>query len=294
MKYDIIVIGAGPAGLSASLNAKILQRKVLLVGDSLGSKKTWSAPKVLNYLGLPEISGQALNDAFVNHFKSMQVEFLQKRVHGVYDTGNQFMVDADGDFLTADSVILSCGVSALPSVNGEEDFLGKGVSYCATCDAPLLKDKTACVLGYDQESIAETNYIAGICKKVYFVPMTKYDEKQLAPSVEVVVARPVAFEGTDGKATTLVTDKGNIDADGFFVLKQLSASNLVAGLAVENNHVIADKQGKTNIDGLFACGDVVGKPYKYAKSVGEGLVAAFSADQYLTNKGKPTADGQEK
>jgi len=287
MKYDIIVIGAGPAGLSATINAKILQRKVLLVGDSFGSKKTYSAPMVLNYLGLPNIDGKSLNDAFVNHFKEMNCEFLQKRVHGVYKTTNEFMVDAGGEFLTADSVILTCGVSTTPSVKGEEEFLGRGVSYCATCDAPLLKNKTACVLGYDEESVVETNYIATICNKVFFIPMTKYTQT-LAPNVEVIKTRPIAFEGSDGKATTLLTSDGNVNADGFFVLKQLSAGALVLGLETKDNHVVTDKLGKTNIAGLFAGGDITGKPYKYAKSVGEGLVTAFSADEYLNNLNNST------
>jgi len=285
MKYDLIVVGAGPAGLSASINAKILNINTLLVGDSLGSKKTWGAPKVLNYLGLPNIDGKSLNDAFVNHFKDMQIDFLQKRVHGVYKMQDEFMVDAGGEFLTAKSVILACGVSSLPSIKGEEEFLGRGVSYCATCDAPLLKNKTACVIGYDQESVKETEYIAGICDKVYFVPMTKIDS-DLPTNVEVIKTRPIEFLSLqDGqKATTLKTDDGDIVADGFFVLKQLSADKLMVELEMKDGHVVVDKNGKTNVKGVFAGGDLTGKPYKYSKSVGEGLVAVFAVEEYLKEK----------
>lgn len=286
MKYQIIVIGAGPAGLSAAINAKILRQNVLLVGDTFGSQKTEIAPKVLNYLGIPDVDGKTLNQAFVQHAKQLQIEFLQKKVHGVYKNGKQFMVDVGGDFLYADSVILSTGVSSIPSIQNEEKFLGKGVSYCATCDAPLLKDKTACVIGYDEESIVEANYISEICKKVYFLPM-KDLKTSLNGTIEVLQNKPVSFEGdADGRAKTLTTDKGEILADGFFVLKPLSATTLAPGLTADGNHVKADKKGKTNIDGLFVAGDITGAPYKYQKSAGEGLVAAFSAYEYLLDLNK--------
>ena len=281
MKYDLIVVGAGPSGLSACINAKILNLNVLLVGDSLGSKKTWSAPKVLNYLGLPNIDGKSLNDAFVNHFNEFGVEFLNKRIHGIYKMQNEFMVDAGGEFLTAKSVILACGVNSLPSIKGEDEFLGKGVSYCATCDAPLLKNKVACVIGYDQESLKEAEYIASICDKVYFVPMAKFDDFKL-DKIEVIQTKPIEFVSNDGqKATTLKTDKRDILADGFFVLKQLSADKLMVELEMKDGHVVVDKNGKTNVKGVFACGDLTGKPYKYSKSVGEGLVCAFAVEEYL-------------
>lgn len=286
MKHQIIVIGAGPAGLSAAINAKILRLNVLLVGDTLGSQKTEIAPKVLNYLGIPDVDGKTLNNAFVQHAKQLQMDFLQKKIHGVYKSGKQFMLDAGGDFLYADSVILATGVSSVTSIPNEEKFLGKGVSYCATCDAPLLKDKTACVIGYDEESIVEANYISEICKKVYFLPM-KDLKTSLNDTIEVLQNKPVSFEGdTDGRAKTLITDNDKICADGFFVLKPLSASTLAPGLATDGNHVRSDKKGKTNIEGLFVAGDITGAPYKYQKSAGEGLVAAFSAYEYLLGLNK--------
>ena len=106
-------------------------------------------------------------------------------------------------------------------------------------------------------------------------------------TIEVLQNKPVSFEGdADGRAKTLTTDKGEILADGFFVLKPLSATTLAPGLTADGNHVKADKKGKTNIDGLFVAGDITGAPYKDQKSAGEGLVAAFSAYEYLLDLNK--------
>lgn len=280
--HSLVIIGAGPAGLSAAVNAKILNVDVLLVGDLYGSLKTRLAPQILNYLGFGKVKGDDLNERFCSHATEIGVNFSEKKVFGVYKSGNGFSLDVGGEFLTADCVILATGVSSVAQIEGEKEFLGRGVSYCATCDAPLIKGKNAVVVGYDEESVKEANYIATICSSVTFIPMKKLTTP-LSDDVKVVNATPLSFADPEntGKATVLKTKEGDYTGDGFFVLKPLSADNLVYGLKTVNGLVETDKNCKTNIDGLFAAGDVTGAPYKYQKATGEGQVAAFSAYDYL-------------
>ncbi len=283
--YSLVIVGAGPAGLSAALNAKILNIDALLVGDAYSSAKTSLAPRVFNYLGVNDVTGADLGGLFRSHAEKVGVEFLEKKIFAIYPSSRGFTLDVGGDFLTADCVILSTGVGSTAVIKGETEFLGRGVSYCATCDAPLLKGKRAVVVGYDEDSVRETAYISEICSSVTFIPMKKFSSP-LPDGVKVADVLPVAFSDPDGigKATVLETTDGNYEADGFFVLKTLTADNLVHGLKTTDGIVSTAKDCSTNINGLFAAGDVTGKPFKYQKATGEGQIAAFSAYDYLNAK----------
>ncbi len=281
MKYDVAVIGGGPAGLSAAINLKILNKKVAVFAAEKASKKLISAPLILNYLGIPQIKGSILSELFDNHTKSMDVEIIPAKVKAVYPTDGGFLLDMGDKFLDAVAVILATGASSIPSIKNEDKFLGNGVSYCATCDAPLIKNKRACIVGYDEHSVQEANFVSEICDKVIFMPMGKFSAK-LNEKIEVIFDKPIEFLG-DSKAETLKCIKQEIKADGFFVLKQLSADKIVNGLEIKEGAVKVNRDLSTNIKGIFAAGDITGKPFKYQKSAGEGLTAAFSAADYVDN-----------
>lgn len=275
--YDCIVIGGGPAGLSAAVNLRRRGRAPLVFsgGESLLAK----AELVDNYLGLPGLTGRGLMDAFAAHARQQGVEVKNARVGNVMPFGGTFMVNAGGDILTARTVILACGVSKAAPVEGESEFLGRGVSYCATCDGMLYRGKRVVVWGLAPDAPEEANFLAGIgCKVTYLA--TKRPEG-LAPDVVFTPGRVVRAEGEDA-LRAVVTPDGRLDAEGLFILRAAAPpDSLVPGLAVEGGAVVVNSRMETNIPGLYAAGDLVGTPYQVSKAAGEGLVAALAADSYL-------------
>lgn len=279
--YDIAIIGKGPAGISAAINAFARNKNVILFGSD--SKKVILSPSIPNYPGLPDIKGVDFAKRLEDHLASTNMETSNKKVNAIYSMGNYFSIQAENDYYEAETVILATGVDFKKSIEGEDSFLGMGVSYCATCDAPLYKGKVTTVIGYNVEAYKETDFLSEVCSKVYFVPMFKM-EYNFKPNVEIINDTPLRFEGTM-KADKLVMKNSEISADGFFVIKDsYPVSSLVPGLEVDGPHVLVNRSMETNIKGLYAAGDITGKPYQIAKAVGEGQIAVLSACDYLDKK----------
>ena len=164
--------------------------------------------------------------------------------------------------------------------SGEKEFLGKGVSYCATCDAALYKGKITAVIGYNEEAQQEAKFLTEFAKKVYYFPIGN-KKLELDENIELITEFPKAISGND-KVECLITDKNKYEIDGVFILRDAVAPDqLVSGLDIADNHVEVNLMMETNIRGLFACGDIAGKPYQYVKAAGQGNVAALSAVSYL-------------
>lgn len=140
-RYDIAIIGTGPAGLEAAITARIRNKKIILFGNKNLSLKVEKAHTIQNYLGLPNIGGEELKAAYEAHLKAMEIEITEDRINAVYAMGEYFALQGNGTNYEAQTVILATGVSTAKAYPGEEQFLGRGVSYCATCDAPLYRGK---------------------------------------------------------------------------------------------------------------------------------------------------------
>ena len=280
-RYDIAVIGTGPAGLEAAITAKVRNKSVLLLGNKGSSDKVAKAHTIQNYLGLPNVSGEEMAKAFLDHAKGMGVEITEDKVNAVYSMGQYFAIQCHGGDYEASSVIVAAGMSTMKPFAGEMENLGRGVSYCATCDAALYKGRTAIIVAYGAEDEEEAEFLAERAEKVYYLPQYDY-AGNLGGNIEVSVdVKPSSIAYNDGVAT-LETDKGAFKADGIFILRQqIAPSQLVPGLQMDGNHIGVDRSMATNIKGLFACGDITGAPYQYIKAAGEGNVAALSAVSYL-------------
>lgn len=280
--YDIAIIGSGPAGVSAALNAKILNKSFIWFGNRALSKKVTRAELIKNYPGLPDVTGGELAWTLLNHVDGMGIEINERVVTGVFDTGGKFSLLAGDETYEAKTVILCLGVETVKPVDGEEDFLGRGVSYCATCDGFLYKGKTVAILCTDKRFEHEVEYLCNLASKAYVMPLYKnYDIK--AKNAEVVLKNPVKFTG-DMRLREVAFKDGKIAVDGVFVLKgAISPATLVHGLAVDNGHIMVGRDCATNIAGIFAAGDCTGRPYQYVKAAGEGNVAVHSAIEYLNH-----------
>ena len=280
-RYDIAVIGTGPAGVSA---AKVRGKKLILFGSRHLSDKVEKAHSILNYPGLPNVSGAELANAYRMQLDSLDIPITEKQVTAVYAMGDYFAIQTPDDMVESTAVILAAGVVTSKALPGEDAFLGRGVSYCATCDAHFYRGKTVAVLGYSEQACREADFLAETCEKVLYFPAAPH-EVQVNGRVEVVREKPAAILG-DRQARTLETKSGKrFDVDGIFVLRaSVAPDKLVPGLAVEDNHIRVDLQMRTNLPGCFACGDAVGPPYQYIKAAGQGNVAALSAVAYLAEQ----------
>ena len=282
MRYDIAIIGTGPAGLSAAITAKIRKKNLILFGNKNLSSKLSKAHKISNYLGMPNISGAELAQNFNDHLKEMDIKINEEKVNNIYAMGEYFALMVNDKVYEATSVIIATGVEYGKLLKGEEKFLGKGVGYCATCDAPLYKDKIVSIISYNKHEEEEANFIASIAKKVYYIPMYK-DEVELDPKIEIVYGTPLEIAG-DSKANELILKEGKIETDGIFILRDsVSPGQLVPGITIVDNHIEVDRLMESSIKGCFAAGDIVGKPYQYIKSAGEGKIAALSCVSYLAS-----------
>ncbi|WP_434293773.1 NAD(P)/FAD-dependent oxidoreductase [Clostridium botulinum] len=279
-RYDIAIIGSGPAGLEAAINAKIRNKDIIIFGNKELSSKLVKAPKINNYLGFYDISGNELKDKFIDHIDKMGIEITFERINNVYAMGEYFALMVNEKMYEAKTVILATGVEYGKALKGEEEFLGKGVGYCATCDAPLYKNKTVAIIGYNKEAEEEANFVSELASRLYYIPMYRSDY-ELSEKVEVINDKPIEIVGKQHVEKLILKDS-EVEADGIFVLKDsISPSQLVPGLEMEDEHIKVDRKMKTNISGCFAAGDCTGKPYQYIKSAGEGQTAALSAVSYL-------------
>ena len=279
-RYDIAIVGSAPAGLSAALNAKIRNKKFIIFGNKNLTNKLVKAPKINNYLGFYGITGEGVKERFQEHLQAMDIEITEERINSIYAMGKYFALMANDKTFEAKSVILATGIEYTRPIKGEEEYLGKGVGYCATCDAPLYKGKVVTIIGHNKEAEEEANYVSELAGEVYYVPMYK-GNYNLRNNIKVVEDKPQEIVG-ELKVNKLILKNTEIETDAVFLLKDsISPGQLVPGLKIEENHIFVDRLMKTNIPGCFAAGDCVGKPYQYIKSAGEGNIAALSAVQYL-------------
>lgn len=279
-RYDIAIIGSGAAGLSAALNAKIRNKKLIVFGNKNLSTKLVKAPEINNYLGFHKASGEEIKEEFINHLDGMGIEIEHEKVNSIYAMGDYYTLMINEKMIEATSIILATGIVSAKSFKGEEEYLGRGVGYCATCDAPLYKDKIVTIVAYNKHEEAEADFMAEVASKVYYIPMYK-DEVKVSSKIEIIKDIPVEILG-GMKVEKLILKKQEIITDGIFILRDaVSPGQLVPGLEIEGNHVVVDRQMKTNLTGCFAAGDIVGLPYQYIKAAGEGNVAAHSAIAYI-------------
>lgn len=249
MAYDVCIIGTGPAGLSAAINFKLHNKSVLWFGSKDMSLKVQKSEKIANYPGIPYVSGPDLNARFMAQAEEMGLEITDKMVTNISATKKGFMILADNEIYEAKALLLAVGAFTAKPLPGEDEFLGRGVSYCATCDGFLYKGKTIAVHCGAEKYEHEVEYLAEIADKVYLSSGYKGSKVDL-PNVEHLQA-PLGKVSGEMKVTGIETVKGEAhDVDGVFILRTAVApTTLMNGLEMDGPHIVVDREMKTNKKG---------------------------------------------
>jgi thioredoxin reductase (NADPH) len=282
--YDIAILGCGPAGLSAAVNATIRNKKVIVIGHEVCSPPLHKAQKIDNYLGIPGVSGEELLDRFMDHIEQMGIEIMSSKAEAVNGEDDYYNILVKDEVIKCRAIVIATGIPYRETLPRENAFLGKGLGYCATCDGPLYRGKDVLLIGHSAEAESEANFMAEICNKVFYLPLYR-NTGSLDERVKVINARPRAIAGRD-MVEGLELDNGEtVRVDGLFVLgAETAPDRLLPGLELKDNHIMVNRQQETSLSGVFAAGDCTGPPYQVAKSVGEGQIAGLNASKYVSKK----------
>lgn len=294
---DVLIIGSGPAGLSASIYAKRAGLNILVAEKVYyGTGQIAESHQVDNYLGLPGINGYDLGEKFREHAVGLGVEFKDGEAVQFTKEKDIWKVQfKDGDVLETKAVIYAAGaVHRHLGVEGEEEFGGKGVSYCVTCDGAFFKGKTTAVIGGGDTALDDALYLSDICEKVYLVhrrnefrgsanTVAKLEEKE---NVEFVLeAKPAKISGEEKVTELQLEDGRKLAVDGIFIAVGMIPLTDPVRDAVDldsNSYIVADESGKTSADGFFVAGDVRTKELRQVvTAVSDGANAATSAEKYI-------------
>lgn len=278
MVYDILIIGSGPAGLAAAIAAQGRDKSVLVIGSRWQDSPLARAERVDNYPGLPGRTGSEVLEEFLRHAESLGTEFVSGKALSLL-AWNGFSVTVGSQVFQGKALILAPGVVRAAKYPGEAEFLGRGVSYCATCDGMLYRNRPVTVVGLAPDAPQEANYLCGLgCQVVYVSP---YQPQGLNGDIPYVKAGKLAVKGEE-TVTGLEADGAFLPCSGVFILRRAVApTDLLPALETEEGAIKVDRRMATNIPGVFAAGDCTGAPLQVSKAVGEGHVAALSACEHL-------------
>ena len=301
--YDLAIIGGGPAGLTAGIYAMRAKLNTLCIEKENEGGKIAEAGIVENYPGFDNIRGFELAQKFVEHAKKFNLDIIHDTITKIDTSNRPFKVIGENNTYTTNAIIIATGTKDKKLGLNEDDFIGRGVSYCTTCDAFFYLNKEVIVVGRGTSAVMSALNLKDIAKKVILITGKK--ELRVAESImmerlnnskniEVITnAKPLKILGNDKADGVLISIDGEekeIKADGIFIsMGHIPNSEFLEGSGIELNKsgfVIVDKSCKTNIDGIFACGDITGGVLQVSKAVGEGAVALASASKYLNSLDK--------
>ena len=299
--YDIIIIGGGPAGLTAAIYAARHNNKTLVLEGNKVGGKTLQAHWVENYPGFPDgISGPDLMALMEKQAAKFGAEFSTETVVGIADFGEMKMLTTRKVVRQAKAVIVATGMSRRSiSVKGENEFKGRGVSYCGVCDGPFFREKTVAIIGGGHEAVHDVEVLGESASKVYAIPGKKgfseeypeIEHLQKDPKVEFIYDADITEIGGSDFVEYVKLDNGQeVKLDGvFIVLEHISTSTILGDTGVVTDAggcILVDRDKKTNVDGLFAAGDCCCKGLQIVTATGMGAHAALNAMKYVKQLGR--------
>ena len=278
MSYDILVLGSGPAGLAAAVAVRGRGKSVLVIGNRWQDSPLARAERVDNYLGLPASSGKDLLAQFYDHAVKAGADFVTGRAVSMMVYGGVFAT-VGSQVYDGKALILAPGVQRQAKYPGEETYLGRGVSYCATCDGMLYRGREIAVVGKTADAPHEANYLRELGCRVTYV--SDRPPEGLHSDIPFVKAVRLEVLG-EKKVEALRADSVTLPCEGVFILRpSMAPADLLPGLALEGGYIKTDRNMATNLPGVFAAGDCTGLPLQVSKAVGEGQVAGHRASEYV-------------
>jgi thioredoxin reductase (NADPH) len=268
---------------------------ILIVGKIFGGL-ILTTDIVENYPGITSISGQGLMEMFKDHMNSLSIPYISDEIRSIENAGDYFTLHSFFQKFKAKSICIATGSERRKlGIPGEEEFAGKGVSYCATCDGPFYKDKEVCVIGGSDSAAKEALFLAQNVKKIYIIyrkeeiraePINKkrvYENEK----IEIIYNTNVVEIVGKTNVKRVIFDNGKeLDVDGVFIeIGSIPNSEIAQRIGIKTNEkseIIINRKSETNIPGIFAAGDVADAPFKQAiTGVAEGVIAAYSAFDYI-------------
>lgn len=285
--YDIIVIGAGPAGISAGLYAKRSGFNVLIIYH--GQSDLQKASKIDNYYGFENgIEGESLYKIGIKQAQNTGIDVFDEEVLGISNSEDEFEIETAKNKYSAKSLILATGNKKMrPNIDGVLEFEGKGISYCAICDGFLYKNKDVVVIGNGEYALSEAEALKNIASKVTILTNGHVPNK--FNGFEIINKKIKAIKGENVVNSIEFIDGSIMSVRGVFIAIGEAGSIDFAkriGIMLDGENIVVDENMKTNIDGLYACGNSTGGLLQVSKAVYEGSVAGLAAAKYLKNKGR--------
>ena len=292
--YDCIVIGAGIAGMTAAIYLKRANVNVLLLESSVPGGQINRSARVENYPGFKEIDGPTLAMNIYEQVQNLGIEYQYGEVIDILENKNQKIVKTEKEEILCKGIIIATGrVPKELGLENETALVGHGISWCAICDGPFFKNKDVCVVGGGNSAFEEGLYLADICNHVTILNRS---DKLRADSILVEQAKrkeniTILYNSVvntinekDGYLSSILVEQENdireIECDGLFIYIGSKPSTHFArnlGLKMQNDYIVVDQNMRTNIKGIYACGDVILKEvYQISTAVGEGATAAMS------------------
>ncbi len=289
MNYDVIIIGAGPAGISASLYTKRSNLNTLvLYQDKSSLEKT---DKIENYYGFENgISGTDLYQIGMKQAKNIGVDIKKEEVLKIEKSEQGFLIKTTKAEYTAEAVILATGNKRdRPKIKGIQELEGKGISYCAVCDGFFYRNRSVAVLGSGDYAISEVNDLINLAKDITILTNGKEKPEFRAENVKIDTRVLKEIKGENKVEQVEFKEGPQLKVDGIFIAQGVAGTTEFAkklGAITQNDRIIVNEKMETNIKGLYACGDCTGGLLQISKAVYEGTVAGMQVIKYLKKGGK--------
>ncbi len=293
--WDFIILGGGPTAIGCAIYAARFGLDILVIGKTYGGLIA-TTHIVENYPGITSVSGTEFVEMFRDHMDSLSIPYISDEIKNIEKAKDHFILYTFFQRFKTRTICIATGSERRKlGIPGEEEFAGRGVSYCATCDGPFYKDKVVAVIGGSDSAAKEALFLSQHAKKVYIIyrgeeiraePINKKRVYE-TDNIEIIYKTNITSIKGDGNVKSVIFDNGHeFKVDGVFIeIGSNPASEIVKDIGVKLNQkkeIIINRKSETNIPGIYAAGDVADAPFKQAiTGVSEGVIAAYSAFDYL-------------